>query len=141
MTTAIKKVRTNSKEVKTAIQNYILSAIDTDGQFNHELSIEDQLTFICSEFKRVAGYKNNIKHHGTYQQCFIDWFQGMPSYFNIEVYNTEILLLMASFGLPLPDNKDESEGVQLFNNLIFINFVDLCKKFKVDFWAYCNNWQ
>lgn len=136
----IKTLRTNSKQVKTAIQEYILNSIDTEseGELPVNSSITDQLTFICQEFKRVAGHKGNIAFHKTYQKCFIDWFQGMPSYFNIEIYNDEILKLMSSFGLPLPSNKDESDGVELFNNLIFINFIDLCKKYKVDFWSYCN---
>ena len=138
MNTTAKTFRTNSKQVKTAIQSYILNCIDTEFQDEvpENATIPEQLNFICSEFKRVAGFKNNISYHKTYQKCFIDWFQGMPSYFNIEVYNSDILELMASFGLPLPSNKDESDGIELFNNLIFINFVDLCKKYKNEVYIY-----
>lgn len=139
MQTTHKNPRTTSKEVKTAIQNYILGAIDTEDYPEVSNTIPAQLEFICSEFKRVAGYKNNLSFHKTYQQCFIDWFQGMPSYFDISVYNYDIIHeLMPSFGLPLPSNKTESEGIELFNYLIYREFIALCKKNKVDFYSFLN---
>lgn len=131
--------RTNSKQVQTAIRNYIIESIDCTDCDNKYKTLPEQLAYICSEFKRVAGYRNNILFHKTYQKCFIDWFQGLPSYFNISVYTHEIVHeLMPSFGLPLPANKDEQDGVELFNNLIYVNFLALCKNNGINFCSYIN---
>jgi hypothetical protein len=130
-------MRTNSKFVRDAVQQYIINSIDTE-DYDIPENLKDQLIFICSEFKRVAGYRNNIIRLKTYQNCFIDWYQGLPSYFNISVYNHEIVYeLMPSFGLPQPEKKDDSQSIELFNYLIYSNFILLCKKNGVNFYDYC----
>ena len=114
-------MKTNNKIVKTAIQKYIIDCIDTSEQgLNENINLAGKLEFICSEFKRVAGYEYNLKRFPNVQERFIDWLLGLPSYFNIEYYNDEIInVLMPSFSLPLPANKTEEQGIKLFYNLIF----------------------
>jgi hypothetical protein len=132
-------MRTNTKVVKTAVQQYIIDSLSAEG-FNIPDTLPAKLENVCAEFKSAAGYRNNILRNKTYQNCFIDWLQGLPSSINITVYNHEIMELMESFGLPKPENKTEEQGIDLFYYLIFSNFVDLCKKHKVDFYSYTNNW-
>ena len=131
-------MKTNNKIVKTAIQKYIIDCIDTSEQgLKDNITLPEQLEFICSEFKRVAGYEYNLKRLPNIQERFTDWHSGLPSYFNIEYRNWEIIKeLMPSFNLPLPANKTEEQGIKLFYNLIYINFLDLCKKNKVNFYQY-----
>lgn len=138
MTTATPPPRTNTKEVKAKIQAYIIECISTDGFPVKDDSLAASLELICSEFKAAACYKHNILRLGSFQDIFIDWLQGLPSCLNIEYWTDEIIKLMESFGLPLPQNKTEQDGVNLFHYLIFREFVALCRKNKVDFWAYCN---
>jgi len=131
-------MKTNNKIVKDAIQKYIINCIDIEEQgLPENITLAGQLEFICSEFKRVAGYEYNLRRLPNIQERFIDWLSGLPSYFNIEYRNYEIVSeLMPSFNLPLPANKTEDQGVKLFYCLIYMNFLDLCKKHKVDFYKY-----
>ncbi len=59
---------------------------------------------------------------------FIDWLQGLPSCLNIEFVNYKILDLMAGFGLPLPANKTEDQGIDMFFYLIYREFNKLLKQ-------------
>ena len=133
-------MKTNCKEVKTKVQEYIINYIDTEDYPEVKPSLRDQLTFIVDEFYRVAMHPHNIHRlKGNYQALFIDWLSGLPSYFNIEYRNFEILELMASFGLPLPDNKDETDGVNLFYYLIYREFLTLLKKHNLTIYNHGNN--
>ena len=129
-------MRTNSKQVKTAIQQYIIDSLDNSGYLDCKDDLQSKLILVCEEFKSAAVFANNIKKCGTWQAVFIDWLNGLPSALSIEYYTKEILDLMTSFGLPLPSNKTEEEGVNLFHALIYTNFLDLCKKHKVNFYSY-----
>jgi hypothetical protein len=122
-------MKTNCKEVKTVIQKYVIDCIDTSDYPEIKTDLKNQLSFIVDEFHRVAMYSNNIhRFKGNYQQLFIDWLSGLPSYFNVEYRNYEILELMSSFGLPLPANKEESQGIDLFYYLVYREFLTLLKK-------------
>ena len=122
-------MKTNYKLVKTLIQSYILDCIDTSEYPEVKTDIKNQLSFIVDEFYRVAMYDNNIRRlKGNYQELFIDWLSDLPSYFNIEYRNYQILELMSSFNLPLPANKEQYEGVKLFYFLIYREFLALLKK-------------
>jgi hypothetical protein len=134
MQTTIKTVKTNSKEVKTAVQKYIIDCIDTSDFEGHiEGDTKNDLQIIADEFKRVALYPNNLRNLGSYQACFIDWLQGLPSCINIDYMTYRQLEILESLGLPLPANKDKMDGVNLFYYLIFREFSALCRKYKVSF--------
>ena len=130
------KLKTNSKQVKTAIQAYIIGCLDNSGYPDCKDDLQSKLALVCEEFKSAAVFSNNIKRFGTWQAVFIDWLGGLPSALSIEYYTKEILDLMAGFGLPLPANKTETDGVNLYHYLIYANFLDLCKKNKVNFYSY-----
>ena len=122
-------MKTNCKEVKTKIQSYIIDCIDTSGYPEIETDLKNQLTFIVTEFHRVNCYPVNMQRYkGNYQKLFTDWLSRITFYFNIEYRNYEILELMASFGLPLPANKEEGQGIELFFYLIYREFLYLLKK-------------
>ena len=122
-------MKTNCKEVKTALQSYIIDCIDTTEYPEIKTDLKNQLTFIVDEFHRVNCYPVNMQRYkGNYQALFTDWHSGLPSYFNIEYRNYAILELMASFGLPLPSDKDETDGINLFYHLVYREFLTLLKK-------------
>lgn len=131
-------MKTNSKEVKAKVQAYIIDCLDNSGYPDCKDDLQSKLTLVCEEFKSAAVYGNNIKRLGTWQAVFIDWLMGLPSSLSIEYYTREILELMASWGLPLPANKTEQDGEQLYRYLIYTNFLDLCKKYKINFYSYLN---
>ena len=131
-------MKTNSKEVKTKVQQYIIDCLDNSAYPEYGDDIKSKLTLVCDEFKSAAVFANNIKRLKTWQSVFIDWLMGAPSALSIEYYTKEILDLMASWGLPLPTNKTEQQGEDLFRYLIYVNFLDLCKKHNVNFYSYLN---
>lgn len=131
MNTTTKALRTNSKEVKEKIQKYILECIDLSEQNCNDDSDKGKIQFLYDEFKRVSIFPYNLQYFKTYQRCFMDFCQGLPSYFNIEFYDNAILEQMSNFGLPLPENKTNEQGIQLYYDLLYINFMDLCKKYNV----------
>lgn len=112
--------KTNSKEVKQAVQSYILQAIDFTG-YEVESTLANALKYYKSESGPIRGRE-------TVQEHFIDFLMGLPSWFNIEYCNWDILQLMKSWGLPLPVNKTEEEGIKLFHYLIFREFNNLLQK-------------
>ncbi|MEO6306174.1 MAG: hypothetical protein ABIP51_23705 [Bacteroidia bacterium] len=123
---------TNSIFVKIPVQNYIINCLSTDGYDTPSDTLKEKLQLVFDEFKNAAIFPNNIKRLGTYQACFIDWLNGAPSVLSIELYTHKIMDIMASWGLPLPANKDEMDGVNLFHYLIYREFMNLCKKNKVE---------
>ena len=131
-------MRTNNKQVKAAIQKYIIDSLDNSVFPDCKDDLASKLTLVCEEFKSAAVFANNIKRCGTWQAVFIDWLMGLPSSLSIEYYTKEILELMAAWGLPLPANKTEQQGEELYRSLIYVNFLDLCKKNKVNFYSYLN---
>lgn len=131
-------VKTTNKEVKAKIQAYVIDCISTEGYDVKDDSLKTSLELVCEEFNSAACYKHNLLRLKTYQEVFIDWLDGLPSCFSIEYYDNEILKLMASFGLPLPANKEPEDGIKLFKYLIFREFTTLCKKNGVNFWDYCH---
>lgn len=136
--TQTKNPRTTSREVKAKIQSYVIDCISTDGFPVKDDTLKTSLELVCAEFNSAACYRYNLLRLKTYQEIFIDWLDGLPSCFSIECYNGATLELMASFGLPLPSNKEPEDGIKLFKYLIFREFVALCKKNNINFWAYCN---
>jgi hypothetical protein len=115
-------VRTNSKQVKEAVQAYILQAIDFDSA---GYGIENTLANALKTYKSEAG---ELERGQTYQDHFIDFMQGLPSWFNIEFTYFDIINRLTSWGLPKPANKNEQESARLFYYLIFREFTNLLKK-------------
>jgi hypothetical protein len=115
-------VRTNSKQVKEAVQAYILQAIDFDSS---GYGIENTLANALKTYKSEAG---GLERGQTYQDHFINYLQGLPSWFNIEFTYFDIINRLTSWGLPQPANKSEQDSARLFYWLIFREFNNLLKK-------------
>lgn len=127
------KLKTNSKQVRQAIQDYIVDSLDTMDFDGHDGTVKKSLEIVLHDFAKAALYPNNLKHLGSYQACFVDWICGLPTCLSIEFRTHAILKKMAAWGLPLPANKEETEGELLFRNLIYMNLIDLAKKNKIDY--------
>ena len=78
-------MRTNTKEIKDRIKNYLLENVD-DGNENLFTSFEELAKYIRSELLRIYG--------NTYQATFKTYMQGLPNaaadtmfYFHYHDYN------------------------------------------------------
>ena len=119
-------MRTTNKIVTDKIRAYIQDSID--GARSSDYPGLDILQ-VAAEFKRVAFFGNNIRrHNGNMQAIFKDWMQGLPSVLPMDYTNYDIIQVMESFGLPLPANKDEQDGIELFYWLIYREFCKMLRK-------------
>jgi len=129
----IKKViRTNSKQVKQAIQEYIIGCIDTEPyDFDPEiLNLKAKLELVTATYR-----EEKHRDKGNLQDLFIEWLQGLPSILNIDFEYYKILELMENeWGLKKPENKTLSDSSELFYKLIYREFLTLCKNHKVDYY-------
>lgn len=113
-------MRTTNKQVVEKIRAYIQESIDSARSSDYPgLDILQ----VAADYKRVAHYPANFARFNHNQQAmFKDWMQGLPSILPMDYSNYDILQVMSSWGLPLPPDKDETDGIELFYWLIFREF-------------------
>lgn len=114
-----KQLRSTSKEVKTAIQDYIKEAIDFTS-YEQESTLKNALDTYKKESGPLQGK--------SYQDHFIDFMRGLPSWFNVEFTYYDILQRMAKWGLPQSANKDASDSSTMFYRLIYREFCVMLRK-------------
>lgn len=81
-------MRTNTKEIKDRIKNYLLKNVDDDNE-NEFTSFEELAKYIKSELLRIYG--------NTHQSTFKDYMQGLPNsaadtMFYFHNYNYNVIL-------------------------------------------------
>lgn len=110
-------MRTNSKEVKQAIQKHILNCV-YDYNNNLFTDFESAKNHLINEFNRVANHNNNIKKIPNTQERFSDYLNGIP--FHFEYMNYSIKEFLNNLGIN-KDNKSFSDekSVKLYHLLIF----------------------
>ena len=98
----MKNLKTNSKEVKAKVRQYILETVYNE---NEEvfLTFEEAAAELNKEFKRVSDFPNNLKRYPSNVDRFLDYLQGLPFWF--PGYNSEIIDFLNSLGI----NKDNKE--------------------------------
>ena len=89
-------MKTNSKQVKTAVQNYILETVYDDNE-NEFLTFQDAAKHLHNEFKRVANHPYNLKRIPNDVDRFLDYLQGAPFYF--PTYNDDTINIVNSWGV------------------------------------------
>lgn len=81
-------MRTNTKEIKDRIKNYLLANVDDENENNFS-SFEELAKYIKSELLRIYG--------NTYQSTFREYMQGIPNeaattMFYSHYYNYNVIL-------------------------------------------------
>jgi hypothetical protein len=98
-----------NKQQNEKMKAYILSCIDTS--LYPEMNIDkmsdlEKLNFVWGLYQDQACYPQNLKRIPNEQARFADWLQGLPSSFNIDFENYEILRIGREFGF-LPDQTSQ----------------------------------
>ena len=136
----MKLLNTNSKEYNKNIEDYIFNCIDLDyfELKNNPTDKKEILEIIAKEIKNISFYENNIKRFKN-NKCYIiaDFLQGLPSFFNVDFENYNILKVAAKLhNLEiLPTNKQDIILNNWFNHISF-KFLQLCKKYKVNYYVF-----
>src|SRR5690554_3949458 len=116
----MKKLRSNSKEVKEAIRLHLIEISQNDDVKVE--TVDQAIKYIGDRFydemiKHNKHYTNNIKVI-SYQQIFVDWLNGL----SLNTYYTypDIINYLHSIGLYGKDEKQEQEqSADLYYYLIF----------------------
>jgi len=106
-----------TKELNKISKQYILDCVDGTG-YNKELTTnEEKLNFLYDTFKNE--YSWAIDRLGPYK-AFKEWIMGLPSSFNIEFSNYNILQLAKKWG-SIPENATEKQENKILEN--YWNFI------------------
>jgi hypothetical protein len=107
-------MRPTTKQVKNAIRQYIQDNI-TLQDYDKENTLQNLYDVFMNEYGRP--YKGT-KHE---QYIFIDWLKGSPSAFNVELYFSEAIKVLQSWGLSV----DDKSNTILFDWYLFLIYREL----------------
>lgn len=113
----MKNLRSNSKEVRNAIDAHILQSV-TDNEGNEYNDVKRAAIRLYSEFDRVANYPYNLQKFPNEQERFSDYLNGIPFGFEYAYY--EIIEFLNSIGLNNEGKEyDDEKAMNLYHYLIF----------------------
>ena len=112
---------------KQAINDYILTAICTDGYDVTAETVKEKLQFLADTFRHE--YSHKVTKAG-----FADWIGGLPSSFNIDFANHTILEMVYLFDIidASATENDEDESIEGWFKLITDFTADLFKQNQID---------
>jgi hypothetical protein len=120
----------NMKLDKTA-KKYILNAISTaEYDVNPPKNDREKLIFLFNTFK--SEYNHQILKIG-YQNAMREWIMGLPSSFNVDFKNYEILQIAKKWG-SLKNNSTKVQEYKILNNwfnFIVVKTFQLFKHYKI----------
>lgn len=102
-------------ELNTVVFAYILNAIDGEGYGKDLNTDKEKLQHLADCFKTEYVFPDNLKRYGSYQKMFENWIMGLPSSFNIDFYNFEIVKLAKKWEC-LPQNTTEDQEYKITSN-------------------------
>lgn len=108
-------MKTNSKEVKKAIQLHLIEITQNDDEV---IETTDQaIKYISRGFNSWIN-RYELKHHKTIQDAFIYWLSGLA--LHTHYYTDDIIEYLHSIGLYGKDQKqEENNASHLYHYLIF----------------------
>ena len=115
-------MRTNSKEVRTAIKNHILECF-YDYSENNFTTLKEACNHLYNEFNRVANNEYNKKIIPNEQKRFEDYLRGVP--FNFHYTNEDIETFLNSLDI----NKDgkKYEPSKMWNLYTYLLYSEIIK--------------
>ena len=123
-------MKTNTKIIKDQVRKYIFENLAYPSEIGYEGYQDndtERLRMLRDEFNRTSVYDRNLNVLGSYDKCFVDFLQGMPSVFNYECWVNETVKILENWGLKQPENKDDIDSFDLYNHLITREFKALLK--------------
>lgn len=126
-------MRTTSKQLNAKVQQYLIAAIDSDG---YDISAEtelEKLQFLADTFKSEYLYPENVQRYRTTQNVLKNWIAGLPSCFNIDFYDFDIIRLGKEWGAlsEAATEKQEDKFITEWFGRIAANTLMLFKKHNI----------
>ena len=104
-----------TKELNTKAFEYILNCIDGEGYGKILFTDKDKLQFLADTFKSEYCFTENLKYYGSYSKTFENWLMGLPSCFNVDFENYEVLRIAKIWG-SIPENATEKQEDKILGN-------------------------
>ena len=121
-------IRTNSKEAKEALKNYIMSNYDGTGYDAgtpeaEAQTFEEMALVILADVKRVNGYEVKRSRSYTWQDAFHDWASGLPSLLDTTYhYNKSAVEILGDILKETEDERNkytEDEAEKMLDRLLY----------------------
>jgi len=126
-----KSVVMSLSEQNDFINDYIFERIDTEGYDVVAITDKEKLQFLYDTFKSEYGYM--ITRVGS-QKAYQEWLQGLPSAFNIDFYNVDILKVAKQMGSlsANPTEKQEDKIIDNWWSYVANKTFQLFRKYKIN---------
>jgi len=114
------KELTPRQEMNIKYENYIINSISSDNYDEDPKTSKEKLQFLKDRFINEYWNNNPQAQRLGEQNAFKEWIQGLPSSFNIEFTNYDILKLAKEMG-SLPQNATDKQEDRVLEN--YWNFM------------------
>jgi len=126
-------MKTNTTFVRAQVRGYILESIDSDEYEVVTTTEKEKIKFLIDTFKKEYLYPENLRYYKTTENVFINWLLGLPSCFNIEFTNYDIIQRCKVWGVDVSTPKKEDNCIKNFRYIILREIKALCKKHEIHF--------
>lgn len=128
------KELTRIQTLKQKQMQYVLDAICTE---NYSVSAEtdkEKLQFLIDTFKKEYLYEQTLKQYGSIQRVFEEWIKGLPSSFNIDYSDYNIMQIGVEWGILKAGftDKQMDQFVMSWWTRIFMIVRQLAHKNKIE---------
>ena len=118
-----------AKRHKDEIRDYILDCIDSKGYGIVTNTPEEKLKFLRDTFMKEYGHQ--LPYCKNWQNTFINWCMGLPSCFNVDFENYEILKLMKRWYRDTKTVATEERILETYWNILYMETNQLLKTYKL----------
>ena len=117
-----------TKDLNAKVFPYILDCIDSEPYEVKTETEKEKLEFLYNTFISESWHEYNQKYYkGNIVNGFAGWIAGLPSIFNIDFTNFNVLQLAVLWG-SVPEDACEKQEEKILNN--WFNFI-ACKTFQL----------
>lgn len=121
----MRHLRTNSKEFKTKVREYILSNIDGEPYGKELKTDKEKLQFILDCFSKEFYYEYNQKRYPNKVRAFAEYLMGLPTVFNVEYRNHAIIELAKKWGSYKDTSNMTEKQIERYEDTILENWFSL----------------
>ena len=122
----------NRPDYKNKVMPYYRSIIDVEALTDYgNKPLEDDsekaiFQRLAETYWQEVGKWRTKQPGANYQDCFIEWLQGLPSVLNLAFYNNEILMLAKEWG-SIPIDATERQEDKIIDNWWRFSSMQLSK--------------
>ena len=126
-------MKTNTKEFNGRMETYIFECMDDIETYPKNMTETEKLQTLKDRFCTEKGYELN-RQNKTVQGVLADWFSGLPTAFNINFYNDDILKVAKYLNKTKSFTEKEKEKIiSEWFNFMANKVIQTARKYGVNF--------